>query len=385
MKKTLLLSIDFLEYTRQDCIKKFLLNAGNDTCIVFYSRDLDRLKPYLYLKQNNTNIYLASRSDTKELIKQKNNSDFVIVGSKNKDFEMAVNNKILLITPQWYQSVEDKAIKYGIPVSSIDQLNCFIDTVNNQNYWYSSKQIDDTTYVLSLSDARSKYCSKSDEEKQIMEIFHDILKEGKVSHYETYLYHFLASMSNNAHLFNDINIWGIFPSSSGVLHNNEMFKFREKVRYFMKGTVPYRTQSYISYPNILIRHTPTTKSHKDSSIERLNYGATKHFKTVCLNPAYKNKLAGKNICIFDDYLTHGNSFECARNLLKSAGANKIIFVTLGTFKKDYQYQNYNLAGDVFSSDYNYNLLNRYVIPSHSFNTNFQAKNEVENLHSIFNL
>lgn len=385
MKKALLLSVDFLDYSNSDDKKKFLSNLNSDIGVIFYSRDENRLKPHINLKNiyNNPMAFL-NRKDTLDLIKNNSNEKFIVIGSKNKDFEMAVNNKILLITPQWYDSVEDKAIKYGIPVNNVTQLDYFIKTVHNQNYWYSSYQIDESTYIFSLSDARSKYCSKSAEEKEIIEIFHNILKEGKVNHYETYLYHFLASMSNNSSLFNDINIWGIFPSSSGSLTNNEMFNFKEKVRYFMKGGTP-RNDHYKKYQNILIRHTATTKSHYDSEYQRLNYGATKHFNSICLNPGYMKSLKGKNVCIFDDYLTHGNSFECARNLLRSAGVNKIIFVTLGTFRKNYQLQNYKLSGNIFSSCYKYELLDKSIINSSRFTINNNAKDEVENLHNIFNL
>ena len=386
MKKILVASLDFFDFTNQSDISNFLSYTKElGVEILFYSRDNERLKKYFHLKETFNNISFNTRNYAKELIKTKNNSEFIVIGSKNVDFQLAVNHKILLITPQWYRSIEDKATKYGIPVSTISQLSCFVDTVCNQNYWYSSIQLDPQTYMFSLSDARSKYCSKSKEEKEIIEIFHNILKEGKVSYYEIYFYHFLSSMSNNSELFNDIDIWGIFPSSSGDLSTNEMFNFKERVRYFMNGRVPYTNADFKKYPNILIRHTATSKSHFDNFQTRINYGATKHLNTICLNPAYKNKLSGKNVCIFDDYLTHGNSFECARNLLKAAGVNKIIFVTLGTFKMNYQLQNYNLIGDIFSSNYNYKLLNRNIVNSNSFLINDIAKNEVENLHYIFNL
>lgn len=386
MKKILIMSVDFLDFTNESDVLDFLSYFNNLDCkILFYSRDTERLKPYNNLKDKFKNVYFRTRSFTKELVSKRDSSEFVIIGTKNQDFQMAVNQKILLVTPLWYSALEDKASKYGIPASSLIQLKTFIDTVYNQNCWYSSYEIDDSTYLFSLSDARSKYCSKSKEEKKIIELFHNILKDGKVSNYETYFYHFLSSMSNNSSLFNDINIWGIFPSSSGDLNNNEMFKFKEKVRYFMNGRVPYKNPDFIKYPNILIRHTPTSQSHFDKESDRLTYGATKHFKSICLNPAYKNKLKDKNVCIFDDYLTHGNSFECARNLLKSAGVSKIIFVTLGTFKKDYQLQNYNLSGDIFSHNYTFSLLDKPTVSSTLFTINDTAKDEVENLHYIFNL
>lgn len=385
--KILLMSVDFFEQTERKYVDGFInkiveLKFG----IIFYARDSKRLVPYQsYMETYPNNIKLGTRNRVKEFIKTRDKSKFLVIGSKDQDFFMSNHNKLILLVPTWYDNIEEKAAKYGLQIENINQLIIFVNAIINQNNWFSIIALDDDTHIISLTDARSKYCSQSLEEKEIIEIFHNILKKGKLNYYEIYLYHFLASISNTHSIFNDINIWGIFPSSSGRLDNNEMFNFKEQVRYFMNGKVPHSQKSYIDYPNILVRHTATTKSHYNSDENRIKIGSARHFKTICLNNAYKNKLLGKNVCIFDDYLTHGNSFECARNLLKAAGVNKIIFVTLGTFRRNYQYQNYNFTGDLFSKNYDFKLANKRVISRDEFEINNAAKDEVENLHNIFNL
>ncbi|MGL5718082.1 MAG: phosphoribosyltransferase [Paraclostridium sp.] len=383
MKKILLMSLDFLDepfFTQSLNFITDMVNLGNP--VILYSRDEDRLKAFNF--DNQKHVILATRAKVKEFVAKKKNEYFVVIGRKDKDFELAVNNKLLFIVPNWLGYVEDKANTYGINVSTYNQMKLFIETINNQNTWYSKFKLDEDTYYFSLSDAKSKVNAKSKEEREIIDIFNRILKKGIVSYYEIYKYHFLSCISNNNELFSDINHWSIFPSSTGRLDNNEMFKFKEQVRYIMKGQ-PLRKAEYKQYPNLLLRHTPTTKSHFDTYQNRIEIGAARHFGTVCLNPAYKGKLRGSNVCIFDDYLTHGNSFECARNLLKKEGVNKIIFVTLGTFRYNYQVQNYQFTGDVYSKNYNFNLLNRSVVYSSNFIINNDAKQEVENLHSIFNV
>lgn len=389
-RKILTMSVDFLDTIPEQEHEKFFkdifsLNFG----IIFYTHDRKRFSSYLkYQNLYPKNIRFFTRGETRLFIKNEDEKNrFLVIGSKDQDFILANNFKLVLLVPSWYKKLEQKALKYGLLINNLEQLTTFINTIYNQNYWYSSNKLDDSTYIFSLSDARSKYYSQSTEEKEIMEIFHDILKDGKLNFYEIFYYHFLSSISNNQALFNDINIWGIFPSSSGQL-NKEMYNFKEQVRYFMNGKVPPQTNTiyWENTNNILIRHTPTTKSHYDKDYERIEYGATKHLNTIHLHPYYDlKKLRGKNVCIFDDYLTHGNSFECARNLLKAAGVNKIIFVTLGTFNKNYQYQNFELSGNIFSPNYNYKLIDKYIIDKKSFTINKKAKDEVENLHHIFNL
>jgi hypothetical protein len=391
MRKIFLISSDFIQYSDKNHCYDFIEKiVDSKNKIIFYSRTKDKINTceFIQLKTKYpSDIALLTRQELKNYLTDKDKSLFVVIGVKDQDFYLANHNKLLQIVPTWYKSnIDARSLKYGITINNFEQLYAFCETIYNQNYWYSSNKLDDSTYIFSLSDARSKRCSQSAEEKEVIEIFHDILKNGELNFYTIFYYHFLSSISNNQALFNDINIWGIFPSSSGGL-NKEMYDFKEQVRYFMNGREPQKTNEvYWKYPNILIRHTPTTKSHHDKDYERIEYGATKHLNTIHLNPYYDlKKLRGKNVCIFDDYLTHGNSFECARNLLKAAGVNKIIFVTLGTFNKNYQFQNYQLSGNIFSPNYNYKLINRFIIDKNSFKINKQAKNEVENLHHIFNL
>lgn len=116
-------------------------------------------------------------------------------------------------------------------------------------------------------------------------------------------------------------------------------------------------------------------------------GAIEEFKTLCINPDFKNKIntlkksAKFNVCIFDDYVTHGNSFNAVRNLLKNLGANQIIFVSLGNFGKPFQKRDYIINGDVYDIGYTYQLSNSCI---KSFIFNDTAKDEVSELYDIFN-
>ena len=397
LQRIYLISLDFLENFEFEDSKldftdviKFLLCNNEEDLVVSYSRDNNRIER---VKKNfpieDERLLFIGRKPVTDLIKKYNDYfdvSFIVIGKKNKDFEMAVNNKLLFITPTWLSNIENKADKYGIKVDSAYQLLEFIKTIINQKNWYSKLVLPDDTIVLSLSDGRSRGTyPKSIQEKEVVEQFNRILKKGNRNYYEMYFYHFLSSISNNKELFNDINYWGFFPSSSGHVQNNEMFLFKEKVRKMMKGQ-PLRNEHYKNNPNLLIRHTPTYKSHDIKDLQkRINTGSTNHFNTIKLNKAFKDKLKDRNVCIFDDYLTHGNSSECARNLLRKAGVNKLVFVTLGRFAYPYQYQEYSISGNIYEAGYKYSLTKIYEIPRSKFEVNEEAKDEVENLHRIFNL
>ena len=116
-------------------------------------------------------------------------------------------------------------------------------------------------------------------------------------------------------------------------------------------------------------------------------GACQEFSTLCINPEFKKKIEtlkkqGRfNVCIFDDYMTHGNTFNAVRNLLKYLGVNKIIFVSLGNFSRPFQKKDYIINGDVYKLGYTYQLVQS---TQQNLTYNYAAKNEIDELYNIFN-
>lgn len=140
--------------------------------------------------------------------------------------------------------------------------------------------------------------------------------------------------------------WAVAPSSSlepsAVLEN-----LKEHVRYMMYGRKPGA---------IFKRHKQTLKSRDDNRAERLRDDyIQKHFRSIRVSEAYKDKLKGRVVCVFDDYLTNGQTFEALRNLLVSCEVKKIILVSIGKFKKgselSYTQRHHSIKGDLYSGDY----------------------------------
>ena len=126
-----------------------------------------------------------------------------------------------------------------------------------------------------------------------------------------------------------------------------MEDLKEHVRYMMYGRKPQP---------IFIRHTETRKSRCDNrDVRQRNDYCQKHFKSIRVNEKYKRKLKGRVVCVFDDYLTNGNTFEALRNLLIKCEVKKIIFVSIGKFKRNdesqYVQKSFSIEGDVYSGNY----------------------------------
>lgn len=106
-------------------------------------------------------------------------------------------------------------------------------------------------------DARYKYKAQDENERNMIKHFEELLKDGTSrNYYDILLYHFLAGMTNS-NLFDDIELFGMIPSSDCQL-NPDMFKFMTQVRYIKNKRLP---KNNMSYPNLLIRRKAKVKAH----------------------------------------------------------------------------------------------------------------------------
>lgn len=388
---------DFEQFTnkRNIFMHKFKeLSEESDNKIYFYSRKTDLLKDYAdaFHSHGYTNFYQKDRKKIETFVKSyKNKSNyFVFVGGKNADFNLAVNTRSLYIVPTWLP-LEEKAQKYGIHVNTVKQLRKFIQTLNNQNVWYSKLEVDAITTCYSLMDARYSSYANTNEEREMLLHFQELLKKGRSrNYYQILLYHFLAGMTNSA-VFNDIELFGIIPSSNCNV-NEDLYSFMDQIRC-LKGIQPVKRKYPEEYTNtqknLLLRHTQKKPAHiSHSPEERANLGGDEEFSTICINPDYKKRIDKLrrenrfNVCIFDDYMTHGNTFNSVRTLFETLGANKIVCVSLGLFKAPFQKNDYTIIGDVFGSTYTFQI--EACQKLNNFEINDNAKIEVDALYNIFN-
>ncbi len=405
MEKTLFCSLDlveraFTEYDSSqistyrdeflDLADKLCEDGGNT--VVFVSRDQNRLndnkqklerKGYHRFKYS---IREAVKNAARENVS--NNIYSVFISGNDVDFFVAVHTKALFICPRWIL-YEEKSGYYGVMVDTPKQLFTFVKTLNNHNVWYSQVDIDDKTTCISMMDARTKYGMRSVEEKTMMQGFQDFLKQGINRNYYTILkYHFLANMTRTT-LFDDIELFGVIPSSNGKV-NPDLFDFATQIRFIKNKKLPKRLyqESSIENQNLFLRHTQRKALHNLETDIRSTVGGKYEFDTLMINPEYKKKIDKLrkdnrfNVLVFDDYMDYGNGFNAVRCLLEALGAQKIVLVSLGSFRREFAYKDYQFSGDLYRPGYGYKMVSEKIIDN--FTIDPRAKTEVHNLHSIFN-
>lgn len=367
MNKVLIVSADSALSTSTNQPYDGLYNALSNLVdkgdkIIFTSAQSSKLQT---LRQHFKFGNFGLRKDVDAFIKKNKSSYFIVLGAGELDFYLAVNNKVLFFFPEWAENQNDKARRYGLNVSTVSVFTKIVDIIKNQSSWYYSLKVDDITQVFSLTSANTRG-AHSAKEVDLVDGFRSLLKEGKRKYMNVLLYHFLASITNNE-AFRDINDWAIFPSSSTQL-NREMLVFKERARYLMKG---------MKKDPLFLRDKVVPKSHH---MRTGRIPCDRHFQSIVLNPVYKNKLKGRSICILDDYLTNGTSFETVRNLLVNQGVKKIICVSLGKFGRQYLKQDYKITGDVYASpDYTFKLISQEPLEGTFTAT---SVTEIENLYDI---
>lgn len=141
MKKILLISLDFLDKSFiQNSIAFIKYSINNNNIVCLYSIDENRIREHTVLvdkinsESNQQKVYIMNRTKINSIASSDHKKFFVVIGKKNKDFELAVNNKLLFLTPTWLDNIEDKAYKYAIKIKDYLQLKNFLDTLNNQKH-----------------------------------------------------------------------------------------------------------------------------------------------------------------------------------------------------------------------------------------------------------
>ena len=123
-------------------------------------------------------------------------------------------------------------------------------------------------------DARYRSKTYTENERDMIINFENLLKRGRSrNYYDILMYHFLAGMTNTT-LFDDIELFGMIPSSDCSL-NPDLFSFMHQVRVIKNRHIP---RNIPHGENILLRMVPKQKAHESyRADERTNMGAIDEF------------------------------------------------------------------------------------------------------------
>jgi hypothetical protein len=92
-------------------------------------------------------------------------------------------------------------------------------------------------------------------------------------------------------------------------------------------------------PDLIRRHTPVKASHR-LRMEHKDAPFSLQTDSILINAdsTARKAIVGKNVIVFDDFMTRGNASEAARNFLMQMGAAKVICVAIGKYGDSFNVQ-----------------------------------------------
>ena len=253
-------------------------------------------------------------------------NELVYLGDTDNDMREAVRHQVALFLAAW----SAPTYKYGIPVQEPSHFAQIIETFFlKDRLWYykvdGADRLGRPVMVRALLSATD--CIRAGVQ--------DLLKKkipgppvGRLSLATFLSYHLLASIYlEGLHLRGTPGnplVWCVYPAHQGG-QTGVLVDFSVLMSRLLREQ--YR-------PDLLVRHRPAIKS-ATARKRGVNPPIGNQFQTVMLNAHYRDKIVGRTVIVLDDFTTHAQSFETARNLLLNAGAGEVVSVAVGKYMVPY--------------------------------------------------
>ncbi len=254
-------------------------------------------------------------------------NELLYLGDTMNDCREAVNSDIAFFQATWSSAA---VLPYGIRIASPSEFADIVETYFlKQALWYYKVDDRDTlnrpVIVRALIDIRKA------EERGIKNLLKGINQSKAEQQQRTRLVqhlsmHLFASLYlEGLHLppLHSRVMWALYPGHDGP-QTGVLDEFASMASRLFRD----------SYQDIILRHTVAQKlaflrkNKEDAPIDI-------QLQSICLNPAWRNKIVGATILLFDDFTTYAHGFETARNFLFNAGADHVISIAVGKYPPPY--------------------------------------------------
>eukprot|EP01137_Pigoraptor_chileana_P003161 Opistho-2@42963 len=275
--------------------------------------------------------------DIRDYITTAGDERFVVLGCVEKDLHLANNLKLLLLAAMWMgNQVELKVVQYGLHVGNAALAMKIVRFIMIPRVFlsvtdpFTQQNVEARVWCLASGNTMGR---TPVEQAQLAKRFRNLLKASAAplqtdETFTALLCYFVGAILSQPE-FVKVDIWTIAPSSKCDKRNETMWTIKEKVRETMGKK--------LSDP-VFERVVDRPALHETSPVERQNAGPDWHLgynglpASIRISQKYPNeKLRGKTVCVLDDFMTNGATFEALRALLIAAGVERIYFVSFGRF------------------------------------------------------
>lgn len=264
--------------------------------------------------------------------------DVVVLAGSNDDIAMAKNGRAMLVAAGW--SNDRHVQDLGVPVADGAEFQAVLGLINNWPgvWWF---QGDTSIYsVRALADLSSMNGQTVTQQVVAGKIKATVKGGGP-------RLTALLTIASRSLLQDGVAsvkklLWGVYPSSASSNNDGEVLSaFSHRLR-----TISSRVHMARRGEPLFIRHSESPKRHAMNGIDRTD--PSSQVETICLNPAYRHNIVGRQIIVLDDCTTYGVSFGVAAALLRKAGAAAVLGLGLGKFGNSLRYYQIDIQSDPFA-------------------------------------
>lgn len=323
--------VEFLECLRElDIVPVLVSNDLSQKCIEKLIDGEDSLSGAVGLtsefvgKKKGSPVWIDKACD----LLQVSPNELVYVGDSRYDMITAASRGVIYFHAGWSKPHKE----YGLDVPSPAVLQLILKHVFvKEKLWYWSADQADSAgrplQVRSLIDGNGANIKDLKSDLMTLKSGYD-RPLGPITLRQFIILQLIASMYLDG-LTTNVGVWCTYPGSAGggnpllgPLLDVAAKLFHVKLR-----------------PDGIIRHTNVAPKHK----MRVQ-GQTPDFSheadsaMLLSTPAFKRKVAGKRVVVFDDFTTDGLTAEFSRNWFLNMGAREVIVVSIGKYGNRYHVQ-----------------------------------------------
>jgi hypothetical protein len=274
-------------------------------------------------------LTIRSRRDSAMPILQRlgvQRHEAVLVGNEREDMLAGVNNRLLLVRPEWYPGDHD----YGFEVESISELTQFCQLFGLRQhpiFWAIDK---DTLQVHSMG----PYSTYIPDFAAFGADARSVAKQG--TGYRQFWFWMIVSSLYFSGIIHRVDFICSFPghdpSSTGAVKEGIDAVLTTLGKCFRKDYMP----------DLIVRHRMARKSQTTPSDQRtfrnqintirLNRYPRRYDREPNQSPT---SLRNRTVLVVDDFCTNGRSLDVARAYIEAAGGQAILFSWLKTISTPY--------------------------------------------------
>lgn len=246
-------------------------------------------------------------------------NEIVYVGDDDTtDTFCAINAGVLPLTAKY--STSDRPKDYGLSVSSPSKLEDYIKIFAKQNAPYFGWVYQDNSHKVDIRALFGDQGGLKHTLKTVLKEQQDLKIGSNNVSVTMILFLYFMTQFYMSGVAAQVGIVTVYPGHTKNSNNQVLSAYLSRIsKMFRKDRF---------FQDLLIRHQDAPKSQFQGAARNI----FDQFRTIHVNPKYRDTIQDKTVLVLDDFTTAGYSLETARQMLLQAGASKVIGLAIAKFR-----------------------------------------------------